>query len=203
MKKPKYPIQYVYILFAAGVSIWNLACGYQFAGQGSLLPKDAKTLYVEAFVNRSRDVGLDSELSSALRGEFYRRRQLTVVDRVDQADLIISGVIRSLENHVASVNRKDEVLQYESTLTLDVTVRRREPNEIVWRSQGMRLTKIFGGSRAAVVTTSSAFQTGTLNANDVRRMTDIQLTEVERSGARSQLVDDFASELHHRIIEMF
>lgn len=203
MKKPKYPIQCVYILFAVGVSIWNLGCGYQFAGQGSLLPKDAKTLYVEAFVNRSRDVGLDAELSSALRGEFYRRRQLKLVDRLDQADLIVSGVIRNLENHVASVNRKDEVLQYESILTLDVTVRRREPNEIVWRSQGMRLTKIFGGSRAAVVTTSSAFQTGTLNANDVRRMTDIQLTEVERSGARSQLVDDFASELHHRIIEMF
>lgn len=190
-------------LLIVGLALWSYACGYNFAGQGSLLPKDAKTLYVEPFVNRSRDVGLDAELNSALRSEFYRRRQLKVVERADQADLIVSGVIRSLENHVASVNRKDEVLQYESTIMLDVTLRRREPNEILWRSQGMRLTKIFGGSRAAVVTTSSAFQTGTLNANDVRRMTDVQLTEAQRSGARYQLVEDFASELHHRIIEMF
>ena len=31
-------------------------CGYQFVGNSSLLPKDAKTIYVEPFVNRSRDV---------------------------------------------------------------------------------------------------------------------------------------------------
>ena len=31
-------------------------CGYQFVGESSLLPKEARTIYVEPFVNRSRDV---------------------------------------------------------------------------------------------------------------------------------------------------
>ncbi len=44
-------------------------CGYQFVGESSLLPKEARTIYVEPFVNRSRDVGLDKELTTALRGE--------------------------------------------------------------------------------------------------------------------------------------
>jgi Lipopolysaccharide-assembly len=191
-----------FILGGATFSVFG-GCGYQFVGESSLIPKDARTIYVEPFINRSRDVGMEKELTTALRGEFYRRGQLTVVEGSEQADLILTGVIRSIERNVASVNRKDEVLQYESALVVDVTLRRREPNEILWRGQGLRLTEVFGGSRAAVVTTSSEFRTGTLNASDVRRMTDIQLTEVEQKTTRDQLMDRVAKELYQRVMEMF
>ena len=125
-------------LAGAGLILLS-ACGYQWVGQSSLLPKDAQTVYVEPFINRSRDVRMEKELTSALRSEFYRRGQLRVVDLAEQADLILSGVVRSIESSVASVNRRDEVLQYESVLVLDATLRRREPNEILWRGQGLRL----------------------------------------------------------------
>jgi len=179
-------------------------CGYQFVGESSLLPKEARTIYVEPFVNRSRNVGLDKELTTALRGEFYRRGQLKIVESAEQADLILSGVIRSLDSTVASVNRDDEVLQYESLLIMDVTLRRREPNEILWRGQGVRLNQVYAGSRAAVVTTSSAFQsTTTLNSRDVSQLTDIQLTELDRRAVRDRLMEQFARELHQRVTEMF
>jgi outer membrane lipopolysaccharide assembly protein LptE/RlpB len=194
----------IFLALLAGVTLSVIGgCGYQFVGESSLLPKDARTIYVEPFINRGRDVGMEKELTTALRAEFYRRSQLRVVDQSEQADLILSGVIRSLESNVSSVNRQDEVLEYESILILDVTLRRREPNEILWRGQGVRLTEVHGGSRAAVVTTSSEFRTGTLNAGDVRRMTDIQLTEAERRSVRDQLMERFAKELHQRVIEMF
>ena len=190
--------------FIAAMAMPSLfGCGYQFVGESTLLPKDAKTIYVEPFVNRSRDVGIEKELTSALRGEFYRRRQLTVVDQAELADVIVSGVIRSLDSSVASVNRLDEVLQYESRLDLDVTLRRREPNEVLWRGQGLQLNEIYAGSRSAVVTTSSDFRTGNLSASDVRRMTDIQLTDHERKNARNHLMERFAKELHQRMMEMF
>jgi len=178
-------------------------CGYQFVGESSVLPPDARSVYVESFVNRSREVGIERELTTALRGEFYRRQHLNVVDYSEQADVIVSGVIRSLEIQVASVNRKDEVLQYESVLTLDVTLRRRQPNEILWRGQGIRLTEVHAGSRAAVVTTSAEFRSQTLNATDVRRLTDIQLTEIERRAIQDELMERFAKELHQRVMEMF
>jgi hypothetical protein len=176
---------------------------YQFAGQSPLFSKDVHTIYVEPFISRTRDVGLEQELTSAVRSEFYRRGPLKVVDELDQADAIITGVIASVTNHVASVNRKDEALQYESVMVLDVSLRRREPNEILWRSQGTRLTQIYDGSRAAVVTSSSEFKTGTLNVTDVRRMTDIQLTESDKQRVRNQLIEGFAHELHQRLLEMF
>ena len=191
-------------LLLTGVALIPLGgCGYQWVGQSSLLPKDAKTVYVEPFINRSRDIGLEKELTTAVRGEFYRRGQLRVVDVSDQADIIVSGVVRSLDTTVASVNRYDEVLQYQAVLVLDATLRRREPNEILWRGQTLRLTELQPGSRAAVVTTSSEFRTGTLNTNDVRNMTDIQLTESEQRGIRDRLMESFAKALHQRIMEMF
>ena len=178
-------------------------CGYQFGGGGNLLPKDAQTIYVEPFINRTREVGIDKELTTAIRGEMYRNGRLRLVDQAEQADLILSGVVRSLVNQTLSINRFDEVLQMESHMVLDVNLRRREPNETLWRGPELRLSQVYAGSRAAVVTTSSEFRTGTLNTSDVRRMTDIQLTESQQSGAREQLMARFAQELYQRLMEMF
>jgi hypothetical protein len=185
----------------AAVSI--AGCGYSFAQRSDAFPNDIRTVYIEPFINQTRNVGLEKELTSALRSEFYRRGQLRVVDSVDQADGIVAGVVRLFDSHVASVNRNDEVLQYETAMIVDASLRRREPNEIIWRTQGTRLTDLHGGSRAAVVTTSSEFKSGTLNASDVRRLTDIQLTETENRATRGQLVERFARELHQRLMEMF
>jgi hypothetical protein len=185
----------------AAVSI--AGCGYSFAERSDAFPNDIRTVYIEPFINQTRNVGLEKELTSALRSEFYRRGQLRVVDSVDQADGIVAGMVRSFDSHVASVNRNDEVLQYETAMIVDASLRRREPNEIIWRSHGTRLTNIYAGSRAAVVTTSSEFKSGTLNASDVRLMTDIQLTETENRTMRGQLVERFARELHQRLMEMF
>jgi hypothetical protein len=126
-----------------------------------------------------------------------------VVDNVEQADAIVSGVVRQLTTNIASVNRHNEVLQFEAALTLDVIVRRREPDTLLWQAQGLRLSQIYSGSRAAVVTTSSDFATGNLSANDVRRLTDIQVTEAAGRTARSQLMADFAADLRQRLTEMF
>jgi hypothetical protein len=178
-------------------------CGYRFTADSSLLPKDARTIYIESFVNRSRDVGLEKELATAMRSEFYRRGPLRVVDQPDLADVIVSGVIRPLENTVASVNGYDEVLQYLAAMTVDMSLRQRETGAILWRGEAIRLNEFYAGSRAAVVPTSSEFRTGTLNTSDVRRLTDIQLTEAERKQTRTQLMERFAKELHQRVMEMF
>ena len=180
-----------------------LGCGYQFAGRSDRFPKDVRSIYVEPFLNRTRDVGMGDEITSALRSELYRRGQLQVVDQADQADAILSGIVGSFDTVTASVNIYAEVLQFEATLIVDVTFRRREPSEILWRGQAIRLNEIYAGQRAAVVVSSSKFQNQTLNTSDVRRLTDIQLTETESRRMREELMERFARELHQRLMEMF
>jgi hypothetical protein len=190
------------LLVLAGLAL-SSGCGYRFAADSSVLPKDARTIFIEPFVNRSRDVGLEKELATAMRGEFYRRGPLRVVDQPDLADLIVTGVIRPFENAVASVNTNDEVLQYWTTMIVDMALRERESNATLWRGDAIRLYKYYAGSRAAVVPTSSEFRTGTLNTSDVNRLTDIQLTEIERKDTRNQLMERYAKELYQRIMERF
>ena len=181
-----------------------IGCGYQFAGRSDLFPKDIHSVYVEPFLNRTRDVGLGTEITTALRGELYRRGELQLVDEPGRADAILSGVVRSFDSLTASVNQDAEVLQFEATLIVDTTFRRREPSEILWRGQGIRLSEIYAGERAAVVTTSSKFQNQTtLSTTNVRRLTDIQLTETESRRMREELMERFARELHQRLMEMF
>ncbi|MFQ5917888.1 MAG: hypothetical protein ACE5I0_08780, partial [Candidatus Binatia bacterium] len=66
-----------------------------------------------------------------------------------------------------------------------------------------RLVKTYSGSRGAVVTTSSEFARGTLNASDVPQFIDIQLTETLGYKARGELVEDMARQLHRMVIERF
>jgi Lipopolysaccharide-assembly len=200
---PKFRNALKSLMFALWVGQIASGCGYQFVGNGALLPKDARTLFVESFVNRGREIGIEKEVATALRSEFYRRGPLRIVDQFDLADVILSGVVRPVDNTVASVNGNDEALQYYSVILVDVSLRQRESNNVIWRADAMRFSELYAGSRAAVVTTSSGFRTGTLNAADVGRLTDIQLTEFERRDTRKQLTEQFAKEVYQRLMEMF
>src|ERR671919_2996281 len=108
-RKSPYLIEGISYLIMIGLA----GCGYQFAGRSDLFPKDVRTVYVEPFLNRTRDIGIEYEMTSAVRSELYRQGQLQVVDQADRADAILSGIVRSFDSTTASVNRHDEVLQYE------------------------------------------------------------------------------------------
>jgi len=182
---------------------YGAGCGYQLSVGQNSLPKDVQSVFIELLTNRSRDVLIDKELTAALRREFHQQRQLRVVDRLEEADAILTGVVRTLDNRVVSVNRKDEVLQYQAHLIVDMNLRRREPDEVLWRVQGQNLTEIYSASRGAVVTTTPEFKTGSLNLNDLRAFTDAQLTETLRNDTRERLAVKFARELYQRMMERF
>jgi hypothetical protein len=60
-------------LLVASALLFLSACGYRLAGAGGLFPGDIETVYVEPFISRTRHVGIEQEITSALRSEFYRR----------------------------------------------------------------------------------------------------------------------------------
>jgi outer membrane lipopolysaccharide assembly protein LptE/RlpB len=178
-------------------------CGYQFVGKGEEFPKDVHTVFIEPFVNRTKEVGLEREFTTALKSELHQKGYLQVVERPEEADAVLTGVLRSFSSRVVGVNRRAEALQYELVLVLDANLRRRSPDELLWRTQGARFSDLFAGSRAAVVTTSSDFRNGTLNPRDVPQFTDIQLTETFKQDARSRLAEGAAHDLQTRLLELF
>ena len=178
-------------------------CGYQFIRDHSGIPEDVKTIVVTPFVNRTRTVGLGDDLTSAIRRELTRSAPPDVVDSIEAADSILSGVIRIYEVRVVSVNNFDEVLQYETRMKVEVMLRRREPSEVLWPRQVVQLRQVYEGNRGVVVPTSSEFFQGTQNVEDIAQLTDVKLTEDRRGKSRDDLVDRFARELRERMAEGF
>jgi Lipopolysaccharide-assembly len=191
------------ILVAVAWFLANASCGYQFSGKAEGLLKDIQTLYVEPFVHKGKEVGLEWDMTMALKSEFYHDGHPRIVNRVEEADAVLSGVVRALETRVLATNQHDEVLVYEATLIVDLNLRRRSPDKLIWRGQQMRLTDSYSGSRGAVVITSPDFKTGNLNANDVAQFSDIQFTESMAKNMRERLVRTFAQQLHQKLVDSF
>jgi len=193
------------IFLAAMVLLAALAagCGYQFTGRGDAFPRDVRTVFVDPLVNRSKEIGVEREMTTLLKSELNRMGQLKVVDRLDDADAVLSGVIRQFDSRVVGVNRHDEALQYELLMIVDMTLRRRSPDEILWRTQGARFTDVYAGSRASVVTTSPESRALGYQSSDLRRFTDVQLTETTREQARTRLLGAATHDLQTRLLELF
>jgi hypothetical protein len=66
-------------------------CGYHFAAEGTSLPPQDQTVYVERFTNRSRYTGLGDEFDRYMKDEIAQRKRLQLVDDRGQADLVLSG----------------------------------------------------------------------------------------------------------------
>ncbi len=185
------------------VAAVGAGCGYQFTGRGDAFPRDVRTVFVDPLVNRTKEVGVEREMTMALKTEINRKGLLRVVERVEDADAILSGVVRNFDSRVVGINRHDEALQYEFLLVIDLNLRRRAPDEMLWRTLGARFTDRFAGSRAAVVTSSPESRARGYNAADLRRFTDVQLTETQKAEARSRLLESAAHDLHTRLLELF
>ena len=179
------------------------ACGYRFVDSGAALPDDVRTVYVEPFVNRTRAVGLEDGLALALRRELKRQESPRLVERFEDADAVLSGVIRHYGITDVAVNPSDEALQLEARLDVEATLRRRQSREALWPRQVMRLREVYPAARGVVVPSSSGFLRNTLNVEDVRRLTDARLAEDSRAGARNRLLEQFARSVRERMAEGF
>lgn len=179
------------------------ACGYRFADSGAGLPDDVRTIYIQPFLNRTRAVGLEDGLAFAVRRVLARRESPGVVERFEDADAVLSGVIRHYGITAVGVNRSDEVLELEARLDVETTLRRRQSREVLWPRRVVRLREVYPAARGAVVPTSSGFHRNTLNVEDVRRLTDARLAEDSRTAARKRLLEEFARMVRERMAEGF
>src|ERR1051326_5322207 len=118
------------IFFAAVTLLAALAagCGYQLTGRGDAFPRDVRTVFVDPIVNRSKEIGVEREMTTLLKSELNRMGQLKVAEGLDDADAFLPSVIRQFDSRVVGVTRHDEALQYELLLVIDMTLRRRSPD---------------------------------------------------------------------------
>ncbi|MDE0033818.1 MAG: LPS assembly lipoprotein LptE [Deltaproteobacteria bacterium] len=189
------------LLASLGAALAAGACGYRFVEPAAALPRDVRAIHVEVFVNRTRSTGLEDGLARALRRELARQERPRVAARAEDADAILSGVIRHYGTRDVADNRFDQVLQVEARLDVEATLRRRGSNEVLWAPRLIRLREVYDAARGAVVPGSSGFLQNTLNLEDVGRLADARLAADSRATARKRLLERFARLIRQRMAE--
>ena len=108
------------------------ACGYRFAGGGSL-PSGIKSVCVTMLANRTSETGVENTFTNDLIYEFTRNGKIASIDK---ADALLSGVIRSMSIETISHRGAHTSSERRVTFTLDLKLTDNE-GRIIWSAKGV------------------------------------------------------------------
>jgi hypothetical protein len=178
-------------------------CGYHFEAEGTGLPPQAKTIYVETFSNRTRVTGLNDQFMRYLKDEIDDRKRLEIVDSASQADLTLSGRINYAESEPVAFNTASEPTLYASTVTADAQLVDNHSHKVVWASNGISGSQQYAAVSQSLVTTSPYFLQQNLRSQDIAQMTNIQVQQSQEAASQDLIMQQLAQNLYDSMSEGF
>jgi outer membrane lipopolysaccharide assembly protein LptE/RlpB len=91
-------------------------CGYSLVGTSSFLPPEIQKLHVELFANQTARADMDQRVAEALNLEWVRRGRFQLVDRPDEADVVLSGTMTRLTVIPVTFDENGRANEYQMTL---------------------------------------------------------------------------------------
>jgi outer membrane lipopolysaccharide assembly protein LptE/RlpB len=189
------------ILLLVGIVIGG--CGYHLAGTQLTVPQGAHTISIRQFSNRTKSYGLEVALQRAVEDEFRRRGTLRLVSDQAAADLVLSGMIRSVATIPTALSGNAEALQYKGIIRVSVVLVDRASGQVLYENKALQESQDFGAISGVVVTGSPSFQRGLLDAQDLAGLTNVQLQDSRRNAALDELIDLMAREIYINAMEGF
>ena len=180
-------------------------CGYHLAGEKLGLPEDVRSVSIGTITNTSRQHGLEKTLAFAMEREIQERGQLRMEEDPGGGDAVLSGAIRDVRVRPAAYDANDQAVQYEITLVMDLALTRQRDGHVLWHVSGLREIDEYSTSASVVVTSSSQFQQGTLDAPDINspQFARVQLAETERRSAIGRLLSHAVRDVYNQMVENF
>jgi hypothetical protein len=178
-------------------------CGYHFGAEGTGLPPQAKTIYVEKFSNHTRVTGINDEFMRYLSDQIDSRRRLELVDSASQADLVLSGQIAYSESSPVSFNNASEPLIYAKSITADATLTDAHSHKVLWASRGISGSQQYATVAQSLATTSPYFLQQNLRSQDIAQMTNIQVQQTQEGASQDIIMQQLAQNLYASMSEGF
>jgi hypothetical protein len=141
-----------------------LGCGYHPLGAAPATPQGAPTLAIPLFANRSTEIGLEATLASALINAFAKSRSVRVLPGDQNADLILEGKVRSVDNTSVAFQDVTHSTMRRITVRVELVLKQGKSGKVLWKDTQVlqenyvvdptyhigEATKIEGLNRAAV-----------------------------------------------------
>jgi Lipopolysaccharide-assembly len=194
---PLLPLGFVVLILAV------TGCGYHFGAEGSGLPPQAKTIYVEKFANHSPNTGLEDQFDRYMKDEIALHKRLQLVDDRSQADLVLSGELLYVPQLATATNSVNEPIEYTQTFTANAQLTDEHTRQVIWRSTGIFATNTYAMVSTAVVTTSPEFLQQNLRSQDVANLPDVQLAATQSRFSQQQNLQNLAQSVYVSMSEGF
>jgi len=108
-----------------------VGCGYRPMGAAPLSPQGAPTIAIPPFANRSTEVGLEAIFAGALINTFSQTKAVKVTSSAQDADLVLEGKVRSIDN--TSVAFNDVTRSTVRRVTLRIELNLRKGGKVLWK----------------------------------------------------------------------
>jgi hypothetical protein len=164
--------------FNFAVLLLIAGCGYHFAGTGGQAPGNINSIAVDVLDNRTAQVGIEAIFTNAILSEFIRWKRLPVKPH-NEAEGILGGSIFRISTQDVAHSGAEKTLETRVTITLALTLKRAETNEILWENPSLSYYEEY-------------FETG-----------DALLTDRLRREAIREIASFLAEKIHNDIFEAF
>lgn len=166
-------------------------CGY--SSIGSLDPK-YQTIAVSPFYDKTPEYGLQAPLSEALTRKFIHDSRLRVVKR-DEADLLLEGVILSVERRGLTYDRNDETTQSLYVVTAGARLTDLRAGKVLWEEP------MFSGE-STFFTRAAGRSTDRLRGNARTFIPTVRSMPTEQENrALSEALEQLATVIFLRVVE--
>ena len=128
-------------------------CGYHFAGSGVQAPGNINSVAVDVLDNRTAQVGIEAIFTNAILTQFIRWKRLPVKPH-DQAEAVLGGTISRITTEPVAHSGAEKTLETRVTITLAVTLKRVETNEILWQNGNLSYFEEYLETGDAILTDS-------------------------------------------------
>jgi outer membrane lipopolysaccharide assembly protein LptE/RlpB len=146
------------------------SCGYQLVGKETHVPPGLTSVAIPTFINQTFEPGIEIPLTQGFLREFIQDKRIKVLDQGD-ADSTLEGVIKHFYMASASYDRSGFVLEYQTTVIIDLILRK-NTGEVIWKESDLSETRWYRASSNVLFNeaskTSAIQQIGTLMAERVR-----------------------------------
>lgn len=124
-------------LFLLPLLLTFVGCGYHLVGTSTYLPEEIRTLHVELFENQTARADMDQRVAEALNLEWVRRGRFELVDRAEDADIVLRGTMTRLSITPVSFDDSGRATEYQMTLLTGVRLYdvREEDPVLLWENK--------------------------------------------------------------------
>jgi hypothetical protein len=169
------------VLVLLALSMLLSSCGYRFTSVGGIVPDDAKTIAIPAFINGTAEPYVDVEVSKAVVAEFLADGRLKVVS-AETADLVLKGTVTKFLATPSSYSTTDYVQSYTVSIGVNVSVEYVKTHKLILQEKGI----------GSIFVSSYQVTEGYITA-----------TKIAKEAALKNASKDVASTLRSRLLEGF